>query len=89
MAEKIIKDLKEKKIKKKSQAKTEKEEQSKALEFSTLAKFLPIRETFGEEENPIWYHQRMTPFERWTKLEKAYLEYNSIVKKQKTVRGRK
>ena len=60
----ISKDLKEKKIKKKSQAKIEKEEQSKALKFSTLAKFLPIREVSGEEEISIWYHQRMTPLER-------------------------
>ena len=52
MAEKIIKDVKEMKIKKKAKAKTEIEEQSKALEFSTLAKFLPIREVFRGEETP-------------------------------------
>ena len=82
MAEKILKDVKDIKIKKKAKAKTEKEENQKALEFSTLAKFLPIREVFGGEENPIWYHHRMSPFERWTKLEKAFVEYNSILKRQ-------
>ena len=79
MAEKILKDVKDIKIKKKAKAKTEKEENEKALEFSTLAKFLPIREIFGGEENPIWYHHRMSPFERWGKLEKAFTEYNSTL----------
>ena len=82
MAEKILKDVKDIKIKKKAKAKTEKEENQKALEFSTLAKFLPIREVFGGDENPIWYHHRMSPFERWGKLEKAFMEYNSILKRQ-------
>ena len=53
MAEKILKDIKEIKIRKKTKAKTENEEQSKALEFSTLAKFLPQREVGGEDETLI------------------------------------
>ena len=82
-ADKIIKDVRELKIKKKRKAKAEKNQQAETHVLKQIAKSLPTKVVDGEAQPRTWYQMRINASDRINQLKGLYKTYNAVAKIQK------